>query len=48
MVRGALVKGGGGAGLMSRKQRGTIRCGRLVVTERGVVVVREEKDPEQV
>lgn len=40
----------GGRGRLNVAQtKGAIRCGRLVVTERGVVVVvREEKDPEQV
>jgi hypothetical protein len=47
VVRGALVKGGRGK-LNVAQAKGTIRCGRLVVTERGVVVVREEKDPVQV
>lgn len=47
MVRGALVKGGRGK-LNVAQAKGAIRCGRLVVTERGVVVVREEKDPVQV
>jgi hypothetical protein len=38
-----------GAGRLNVAQsKGTIRCGRLVVTERVVVVVREEKGPEQV